>query len=68
LLKEFSCTLCTHITVNQVTQWSTAWEDNIHLVSQETSLLLWNMNVHCCVHKSPLLAPILSQIHVVHTF
>jgi hypothetical protein len=34
--------------------------------SQETPHILWNVVVHSCVHKSPLLFPILSQLKPVH--
>jgi hypothetical protein len=47
---------------------SPPWEATSHSASQEITQLLWNQEVHCNVHKSPPLVPILSQMHPVHTF
>jgi len=33
---------------------------------RETPHILWNMVIHSCVHKSPLLFPMLSQMKPVH--
>jgi len=40
-------------------------EANSHLASQEIPCLLWNPNVHYCVHKSLPLIPIPSQMHPI---
>jgi len=48
-------------------QKSPSWERNNHLANQEIPCLMWNPNVHYCVHKGlPLL--ILSHMHPIHTF
>jgi len=36
---------------------STSWEANSHSASQEIPHLLWNLKVHCYVHKGLQLTP-----------
>jgi len=45
---------------------SPSWEADAHSASQILNLI-WNPKVHHHVHKSLLLVPILSQMHLVHT-
>jgi hypothetical protein len=47
---------------------SPSWEANSHSASQEDPRRLWNPKVHYCVHKSPTLVPILSQMHQFNSF
>jgi len=47
---------------------SPSWEANSHSANNEISRLSFNQKVHYCVHNSPPVAPILSQMNPVHTF
>jgi len=47
---------------------SPSGEANSNLASQEIPHLLWNPKVHCRVHNSPPLVPILNQMHLVRAF
>jgi hypothetical protein len=41
---------------------SHSWEAASFATTQELSRILWNPKVHCRVHKSPTLVPVLNQI------
>jgi hypothetical protein len=45
-----------------------SWEANTHSASHVISHLLLNPTFHYCVHNSPPLAPILSQVYWVYIF
>jgi len=44
------------------------WEANSHSASQEILRLFFSPKFHFPVYKSPPLVPILSQMHLLHTF
>jgi hypothetical protein len=46
---------------------SLSWETNIRSAAQEFRNILCNPNVHCPIHKSLPLVPVVNQINSVHT-
>jgi hypothetical protein len=42
---------------------SSEWEANNFLPIQEIRLILWKSKIHCCLHKSRLLVPIMRQMN-----
>jgi hypothetical protein len=43
-----------------------SWKATTFAATQELANILWNPQVHYCVHKSPPLVPTLRQINLVH--
>lgn len=42
------------------------WDIRISPASQEILCILWNQKIHYCVHKSPTIGLVLSQMNPVH--
>jgi hypothetical protein len=62
---KLSNQICKH-----VTQWNRVFFSDANRVSagQEIPRLILKQKVHCLIHKSAPYAPILSQMHAIHTF
>ena len=58
--------LLTHVCTYFMEQ-SPSWEANRLSASQEIPHILWNLKVHCRIHKCPPLVPTLCQLNPVHT-
>jgi len=41
-------------------------EADSRLASQEILHILWDMKLHCCIHKSPSFDPLLCQLNPFH--
>jgi hypothetical protein len=52
--------------ITNFTEQSPSWEAKSHSSSPEVLLLFWNPKVHCYVHKTHPVNPILSQMNPVH--
>jgi hypothetical protein len=48
------------------TEQSPSWKADSRAVSQKIPRSLFNLKVHCCVHNSPSLVPIVSQMHPIN--
>jgi hypothetical protein len=44
-----------------------SWEANSFSATKNIPRILWNLEVHCRIHKSPAPVPTLNQIDSVHT-
>jgi hypothetical protein len=58
---------CVNLLTYLLTVLIPSWEIANGAATQELPSILWNLNVHYRIHKSPPLVPIVRQIDPVHT-
>ena len=62
---KMSPKIALHQNINCMEQ-GTYWKANSFSASPEIRHFLWNVKVHCCLHKNSPLVPVLIQIITIH--